>query len=254
MSIKEAISQGYSLANRCPGLIKILLIINTLLTLVSLLTPIPEQGAEPAPVSLMLIAEGVLFVLAAIFIEGGSIAYINQIVQNGAAALSDFMAGGKKNYVKLLLLDLTLWLTISLGVLVIGMLFFVMTALVNPFAGIGAAAIAAPFVIYFFLLLMCISPYAIVIDEQKVGASIKTSRRIAKQKLSSFIVLALSMVALRNGVIFFLGKLLLLAYSGSNSRAILALLSVPITAYLGALFNAVFVQFYRAKTKGELSA
>jgi hypothetical protein len=248
MGIGEAISKGLGVAKKSMGLVLLLFVFGAVFNVLNvfLAPPVPVEGAEPTPPSPAMIAVGVVFIFLTIYFQGGSMAYVRDSVKSGAATLASFTAGGGKYYVKLLLLGLLVAAVIGVFVLLAALVAGFLGSLV-PFLAIPAAILLGALGIYFVVLLF-LSPYAAVADDQGVGASIKLSMKLVKKNILKLLGISLLVIVIGFGVGLVLGALLagisVVIKAQQPVQIVFAVLSSFVNAWLGVFVTAAFMNFY----------
>lgn len=249
MGIMESVKKGFSVAGQSLNLVFVLFgfglvwnIVNLVLTprlAVSPDTP-PSAGASAA-----MIAVGILFILVSFFVQAGSLGYIADKIKTGKAELSAFFAAGGKFYVKMLLLGLFVGLVVGVLLLAIGLLVALLAPTVQILAVILGLLIGAA--VIYFILMVFLAPYAIVVDNEKVMASVKKSMGIVKSHLLTVIGIALVLILIGFLIGVLLGVILAIlsaAVKGTAAQVVFAVLSSFVNAYLGVLVSAAFMNLY----------
>ena len=249
MGAGEAISKGFAVAKRSSGLIILLFIFGTIFNLLNIFLGPKEAVAPvatpPPPSTAMMVLSGV-FVLLTIYFQGGSMAYVRDSVKTGSAALPNFLAGAGKYYVKILLLGLLVAAIIGMTVLVAAVVAGLLGS-ASPFIAVPVIILLAALGVYFVVLLF-LAPYAVVVDEQSVGAAIKSSMRLVKKNILTLLGLSLLMVVIGFGIGLVLGGILagasVLLKTPMLTQVVFAVLSSFVNAFLGVLVTASFTNFY----------
>ena len=99
MSIFGYIAKGFSIAKSSVSLLLTVFAFSFVWTLINLPFVSADGAAEPSAVTAIL---GVVFMLLSIFIQAGSIGYVEQVVKQGKAGLDVFVQAGTKNYLRML--------------------------------------------------------------------------------------------------------------------------------------------------------
>src|SRR3989338_4574871 len=232
MKIRESIKKGLSVATGSMGLVLILFIFGAVWNLINVsLTPRLEN--PDAGTTAIIVGVGILFILASIFVQAGSLGYVRDRLKLGKAEFASFMASGSKYYIQLLLLGLFIALVVGAFVLLAAL---VVALLANTLSTLGVilAVVIAAIGIY-VAILMFLAPYFIVVDGQKVIASVKNSISLVLTLIGFGIGLVL-------GLIF---VLLSTAMKGAiTAQYIFAVLSSFVNAFLGIVVTGSFMHFY----------
>ncbi len=252
MGIREAIGKGFAVARKSTNLVFVLFAFGAVFNVLNvfLAPPPPAAGAQPLPPSPAMIVVGIVFVLLTIYFQAGSMAYVRDFVKSGAATLANFTAGGGKYYVRLLLLGVAVAVIIGAFVLLAAVLAGVLGTAV-PVLAIPVAILLAALGIYFVVMLF-LSPYAAVVDEQGLKASIKTSMKLVKKNIGKLIGITLWVILIGFGVGIVLGVVLagvsVVIKAQQPVQIAFAVLSSLVNAFLGVFVTAVFMNFYLSLT------
>ena len=245
MGVIESVSKGFAVTKKSFGLIFLLFVFSAIFNVLNVvLSPAaaPNSSVPPSPA---MVAVGVVFLFLTIYFQAGSMAYVRDSVKTGSAALPNFLAGGKY-YIKLFLLGLVIaavvGVTVLLGALAAGLL-----GAISPFLGVPVTILVAAFGLYLVVMLF-LSPYAVVVDEKGVRAALKTSMGLVKKNILVLLGITLLMVAIGFGVGMVLGAILAgisaLLKAPMATQIAFAVLSSLVNSVLGVLVTAAFTVFY----------
>ena len=245
MGIGEAIAKGLDVAKKSFGLVLLVFVFGFAFNLLNLFMA-PPAGTDPnqAPPAGMIVA-GILFIFLTIYFQAGSMAYIHDRIKTGAASIANFTSGGMKYYVKLLLLGLVVSLVIGVCVVLAAFSVALLQNLqvVSVPLAILFAALGVYFVVMFFL-----APYAAVVDNQSVGAAIKTSMKLVKKNILKLLGISAIMILIGFGIGLVLGALLagisVVVKAEMVSQVIFAFLSSAVNSFLGVFVTGAFMAFY----------
>lgn len=256
MGIIEAIRKGFGVAAKGLGLMAVLFVFNFISNLATLpFTPAPGATAAPQA-ALPLLAISFIFIVISIFVQGGALGLIRDIIKEGRIKLAAMAQYGAKYFVRLLLLGALILLFVIVVALAAGLLIAVTAPLNN--AVITAAAIvvsigiAVVTAVYFFIPFI-LSPYAVVCDDIGVMDALKKSIAIGRTPFSRvFALLALTvlLVLIALGVGFLVGLLVGLisaALPVGAARILMVLVSSVVNSYLGVVATAAFMLYYLSK-------
>lgn len=256
MGIIESIRKGFGIALKCLGLVAVLFVFN----LVGNLATLPFTPADNTNVSARAIAPlmivSVLFVILSIFVQGGSLGLVRDVVKGGKADLVAMPKYGVKFFVRLLLLGLiVLSLVVGLA-LAIALLVSLTSGLNNPVISgivlIISLALAIASALYFFIPCI-LSPYAIVCDEAGAVGAIKKAIETGRKpfvKVFKLLGLVVLLVLIALGVGFLVGLLVGLVSAvlpANASRILMIIVSSAVNSYLGVVATGAFMVYYLGK-------
>ena len=256
MGVIEAIKKGFGIASKGLGLIVVLFVFNVVSNLATLpFTPAPGATAAPEA-ALPLLVISLVFIIISIFVQGGSLGLIRDIVKEGSMKLAVMAQYGAKYFIRLLLLGAVILLLVVVIALAAGLLIAVTAPLNNAVVtaaaiviSIGIAVVAA---LYFFIPFI-LSPYAVVCDEIGVVDALKKSIAIGRTPFSRvFALLALTvlLVLIALGVGFLVGLVIGLisaALPMGAARILMVVVSSVVNSYLGVVATAAFMLYYLSK-------
>lgn len=265
MGVFDVIGKGFSYASKSVGLILILFIFNLVVSLASIAiigpaTVTPVAGAVVPPLNfakgIAALLLGLVAILLSVFIHGGSLACIRDLVKEGKFSLNKFASYGGSFYAKLLGLGILIMLILLVAVIVIGLI-------ISAGAAINNAAITAIFVILsillglaalYILVLFIFSPYSVVVDDSKVIESMKRSIQFAKKNLGSIIglaVLAILISVIVGLISGFFAIILNLGFKNTPriSDILQAIINSGLNSYISVVLIAAFMAYYMTKSK-----
>jgi hypothetical protein len=240
MFIKASVGKGFGVARQSLAVVGVLSLFGFVWNLINIYFA-PKLQTPSARVSLAMVFASVVFILASIFLQAGTLGYIREKIKQGKADFSLFMSSGSRYYGRLFLVGLIITLAvvafIAVGAVAVA---FLKTVGIVIAVLIGIAAV-------YLILLMFFAPYAVVINEEKAMASIKKSMGLVKKNflgvlgISGLLILIGFLAGLLVGLIF---GLMNVALPGIVSQVIFAFLSSILNAYLGIFVSASFMNFY----------
>ena len=246
MGIGESIQKGFGVTKKSMGLILLLSVFGFIFNMIQQ-TQAPVAAEVDTPPSPLLIVTGIVFIFLTIFFQAGQMGYVLDKIKTGKAAFSNFMSAGGKFYLPILVLGLVVSLIIGVFVLLAAL---VVAMLQNvQVLSIPLAILFAALGIYFVVMLF-LSPYAVVADGKTVKESIKLSMKLVKKNILP--LLGVSAVLILIGFAIGLGLGAILAGVGALvkqekiSQVVFALLSSFVNAYLSLAVTAAFMHFYLA--------
>ena len=249
MGIGEAIKKGFGTAQKSMPLVALLFVFGVAFSLANLfLTP---KGADPnAAPSPAIVVLGIVLIFLSIYLQAGSLGFVREFLKTGQATLGQFASSGGKYYLRILVLGIVVSLIIGVFVL--------LAALAVAFLKGNVAALGVMLAIFFgalgiyFVVMLFLSPYAVVVDEQGVGASLKTSMRLVKKNILTLLGMSALLILIGFGIGMLLGVVLagisFVVKQATVSQVIFALLSSIVNSYLGVVVTAAFMAFYLSLT------
>ena len=244
-----AIKKGFSVTGKSLGLMAVLFVFGLVWNLINVFYAQGLAQAEPnLRQSIVILALGLVFILISIYIQGGSLGYVLDVVKQGKAAFSNFTAAGKKYYGRLFVLGLivSVFLIVSFVGIVLAASFLMdkILALAVTITVFLATAVIC------FVILVSLAPYIAVVDDQKTMASIKRSIVTVRKHLLHLLGFSLLLILIGFGVGLALGGiqagLSLLVKQEVVTKVIFAVLGSAANSYLGVFVTATFMGFYLA--------
>jgi hypothetical protein len=264
MEIIGSIGKGFNTATKSLGLVIALFVFNLLGSIASLpfATVAPEATPTPQLTAGALIFS-IVFILISIFIQGGTLGLVKDVIKEGKMNLAAMPGYGMKYYLRLLGLGILIVLIIAIVALAAGLLIAITApvnnAVVTTIAVIIAIAIAVAVGLLFFLPFT-LSPYAIVCDEIGVVDSMKKAIEVARKpfvRVLALLGLIVLLVAIALAVGFIIGFVvgLITAFLPAGlGRGLMMIVTSAINGYLGVVITASFMAFYLGLTKKETIA
>ncbi len=265
MGIFGAVSKGFNVATKSLGLIIVLFVFNLLGSIASLPFATVQPGAEATPqLTAGALIFSSLFILISIFIQGGTLGLVRDVVKEGKMNLASMTQYGLKYYLRLLGLGVLIVLIIAIVALAAGLLIAITAplnnAVITAVAVIIAVAIAVAIGLLFFIPFT-LSPYAIVVDELSVVDSMKKALDVARKpfaKVFSLLLLIIVLVAIALVVGFIVGFLvgIVTAFIPAGiGRGLMMIVTSAINGYLGVVISGSFMVYYLAvATKEPIAA
>jgi hypothetical protein len=264
MDIFGSVKKGFGVATKSMGLIIVLFVFNLLGSVASLPFAAVAPGATPSPqLTAGAMIFSVVFILISIFIQGGTLGLVRDVIKEGKMKLASLAQYGVKYYLRLLGLGVLIVLIIAVVALVAGLLIAVTAPINNPVVttiAVVAAILIAVAMGILFLIPFTLSPYAIVCDEMGVVDSMKKALETARKPMVRVAVLlaliiVLVLIALAVGfIVGFLVGLVTAFVPAGIGRSIMMVATSAINGYLGVVITASFMAFYLSATKGEAVA
>lgn len=265
MGIMEAIKKGFGIATRNFGLVLVLIGFNLIANLISIplartampATP-PAAGTVPPPAPGAIIFS-LVFILVSILFQGGSLGLIRDAVKQGAIKIVDILSYGFKYYLRLLLLGILIVLIIAIA----GISAALIVAATGPLNNTAITVVASFFAIIigalavYLILLLMMSPYALVCDESGVIQSMKKSISVVRKNIWKVLGLLIVVILISLGIGFVVGLLtgaLTVAMPAQAGQIVVAAVNSIFNGYLGIVMMAIFMAFYLSIAGAEKPA
>lgn len=255
MSIFGCIGKGFSIAKSSGSLMLTIFGFGFVWSLINLPFVAADGTSEPNAITAVL---GVLFMLISIFIQAGSIGYVEQVIKQGKSSLGTFAQTGKKFYLRMLGLAVVVGL-VMLILAVLAVLGFVAggpkSAEPSPIA-IGLAVVLAV-VGMGILLFLFLAPYAVVVEGKGVIAALKASAGTVKRNFVKVLVVGVVLIVIGFAIGFLLGLLSGLingAVPNKAGQVLGGLISSAINAYLGIVTTGAFMALYLSTGNSQETA
>ncbi len=263
MGVIEAIKKGFGVTAKGMSLVAVLFVFNLLGNLATLPFAPTPGSAVTAQATLPLLAISLVFILISIFIQGGSLGLVRDIIKEGSMKLSALMQYGTKYYVRLFILGLIILLFVAvvalLAALTIGLTAPLNSAVVSGTAIVAVLAITIALALYFFIPFI-LSPYAIVCDELSPIEALKKGIAVGRNPFSrvfTLLLLVVLLVLIALGVGFLIGLLVGLVsvvIPTGAAKMLMLVVSSIVNSYLGVVATAAFMAYYLAKKDSPAKA
>jgi len=249
----EAIKRGFGIATKSLNLVLILIIFNLAGNLASMPFIIAPGQTPTNQVIAGALIFTTIFILISIFIQGGALCLVRDIIKEGKMKLASFASYGAKYYFKLLGLGVLMVLIIGIVALIAALIIAVTAPLNNPvISGIAIAIAIAIGVIasLFYFIPFALSPYALICEGLGVIASMKRGLVVAKKPFVRVFLLILLfailiLISLGVGVVFgFIVGLVGAMLPAMGGKVLMAVVTSIINGYLGIVMMAAFMVYY----------
>jgi len=259
MGIIEVVRKGFVVAAKSIGLVLILFVFNLVWNMASIPLAI-RPGAAPTPqLTASAIILSVVFILISIFVQGGSLALVRDYVKEGKMKLGRFVSYGLKYYLRLLGLGFFIVLIIVVFGLIAALIVASTTPLnnvvVTTIAGIIAIVVGA--IGLYAILLLILSPYALVSEELGIVGSMKRSIGLVRKALGKVLLLLVVLILISLGIGFLLGfltGLVTAALPVKGGQILIGFVNSIFNGYLGVIMTASFMGYYLALAGKEKGA
>ncbi len=251
--VLEAVKRGFGIATKSLGLVLIMIIVNMIGSFVSMPFAMPAGQTLPPETLTAALIFTAIFILISIFIQGGALGVVKDIIKEGKMKLASFVSYGVKYYIKLLILGVFIVFIIG-AVALIAALLIASTAQLNNLV-ISSIAVAIAIAIgvvalLFYFIPFSLSPYALVCEELGVIASLKRGMVVAKKQFTRVFLLVLLFIIL---VLISLGVGLLFGFIVGMIGALMPVAAAKIfmiavtsiiNGYLGIVMMGTFMVYY----------
>ena len=241
---RRIVNKGFSIAASSLPVVLVLFVFGLIFNLINL--KLAPQTQDPnAPPSLPMAISGIVFVLATVYMQAGSMGFVRDKIKQGSASLSNFTGAAAKYYVKILLLSLTIALVIGGYVLLSALAVTVLTQRAE-YVAMGLAILIAAIGIY-TLILLFFAPYLAICDEKKIKECLSGSVKVVRANILKVVGISVTLVAIGFVTGILLGivvGLVTRVIPAGVSQYIFAVISSLINAFLGLTVTASFMSFY----------
>lgn len=253
MKILDAIKKGFDVANNSLKLVLIVFVFNVVWNIgVIPFTPEASIGAGAGvAMSPMLTLISLVFVLASIFIQGGVLGSVRDVVKENKLDLAKFKGYGAKFYIRLLCLALII-------ILIIAIVAFIATLIIAASAPTKNAAIITITTILalilggagvYFVVLLFLSPYILVVEDVGIFEAMRSSIKFVRKVLLKIMGLGTLLVLIGFGIGLIMGiiaGILSLVVKGKFLQLVTGVLNGGVNAYLSILVTGCLVTYYLA--------
>lgn len=262
MGILEAIKKGFGVASKNLMLILVLFVFNFIWNMINIaITPagaVPPPGAGtatapavPPETALTALVFSILFILISIFMQGGSLGVVRDYIKEGKMKLPQFVSYGLKYYLRLLGLGLIIILLVLIIALIAALIVAATAPLNNAIVTVIASiiAIALGLAGIYFVILLVMSPYAVISDETSIIEAMKRSIRVVKKSFWKILLLLILLILIAIGIGVLLGivaGILTVALPAKAGQTVIGAVSSLFNGYFGIVMMASFMAFYMA--------
>lgn len=268
MGIVDAIKKGFGVASKNLTLILVLFVFNLIWNMVNVaIMPagaVPVPGATPdttppavAPgVAIASLLASIVFILASIFMQGGSLAVVRDYIKEGKMKLGSFASYGLKYYIRLLGLGILIVLIVVIIALIAALIIAATAPLNNMIATIIASiiAIAIGLAGIYLVLLLVMAPYSLVCDNTGVIEAIKKSMGVVKKNFMKVLLLLVLLVLIAIGIGVLIGivtGIATVAMPAKVGQIVIGIVNSLFNGYLGVVMMAAFMGYYLALSGKE---
>lgn len=251
MGILQCIAKGFAESSKLIAIIVIFLIFNFVTGLLmmpyqkDLQTP-PQAGQTfPAQDLTAIMLIGIISVLFYIFLQGGTLGLIKDLLKTNGISIANFTVYGMKYYLKMLGL-LLIFIAIGIGIAAI-MVLMVAAAAALPILGILMLLIGI-IAVFVLAVLFTFPMYALVVEDMGPLAAFKKGLNLALKnfwKVLVFLLLIL-VIAIVIGLLFgaVIGVLTVVTGRGQVGSIIALFLNSLLQAYIAVVMMVAVMTFY----------
>lgn len=188
MTAFECVKKGFSVAKRSSELLLILFIaafVEGVANLPFQAAATPETPQFTGPQILM----GIFFRLLGVFLFAGALVYISEVVKQGKSSFDTFKSGGKRCYLRMLIVTIAFAVVLTLIRLVIQTVVNIMGGIANPVAVVISLIVAAVLFVGFSFLML--APYAVTVKDVSVKEAFPISIQFVKSNLQKVLTVAI---------------------------------------------------------------
>jgi hypothetical protein len=253
MGILEAVKKGFSQTNKLMNVVLVFFVFNVVVGLISLPLANPARAGNPGIVAVSIISS-ILFFLIFVFLQGGALGTVKDLIKTGAASLAQFPTYGKKFYLRILGL-LLLYILVAIGIVLV--LSLISAGILLMGDNIATRSIVATIVSICAIIaitLLIYPIYVIVVEDIGPFAALKKGIVVAKDNfwktLGLFIILLLVSLLISLIIGFIMG--LLTVPLGTNiSQVIIAIMNAAVQSYIPIVMMVAFMSFYMVLTEAR---
>jgi len=246
MGIVQSIGKGFSLSTKLLVIALIFFIFNFVRRLMMLPFTGPTGATNPQlmPVTLLL---SLISVLIFIFLQGGALGAIRDMIKNNSFSLSSFVANGKKYYLRILgLFAIILLLALAL-IIIIALISGGLLAVANN-AFTRSLLTAIIIVISVCAVILLLFPiYSIILEDKGPIAAIKKGIQVSMQnfwKAMGLFLLLLLIAFVLAFLVGVVGALLAGALPLKVGQAVMLFVNSALQSYLSVVMMTAFMSFY----------
>ncbi len=253
MKIVQSVAKGFSESAKALKIVLIFFVVNFVIGLLALPFSGPQNAGNPQAAA-MTILISLISILIFIFLQGGALSSIRDLLKTNSFSMSDFVANGKKYYLKILGLFLSI-LAVALVVILILVLLSggVLAMANNAFTrSLITAVIVMISVIAIVLLLFPV--YIIVLEEKGPIEAIKKGIRASLDNFWRALGLFLLLLVIAFALAFIIGLLIALitgALPTTAGQIVMLLANALLQSYLSIVMMIAFTAFYLGLSKQQ---
>lgn len=242
MGTLECVKKGFSVAKRSSELLLILFIA----AFVEGVLGLPfQQAATPdaATISAPQVVISLFFRLIGVYLFGGALLYIANVVRQGESSFNDFKEGGKQYFLRMLIITIVFAVALVMIRILIQSVMNLAGGIANPVAVLVSLLVTVALFVAFSFIMM--APYAVIASNQNVKEAFQSSISFVKQNLSKVMGVAVVIFVIAIGLGFLVG-------------AVLGVLSNLLSGFAASISNifilSLFTTYIQVVAFGALTA
>lgn len=253
MSVFEAVKKGFGNTFKLKGIILIFFIFNILISFISLPMVNPANAGNPAVIALSIIAS-IIFFLIFIFLQGGAMGLVRDVIKTGTANLGEFVSYGKKYYSRIFMLLLIYFLIAIAVVLVMALLSTGILLIGDNVFTRSLVAVMVTLVALVIITFLIYPIYSLIVDD--VGAipalkhGIDTSKNNFVKTLGLFIIMLIISLII-SLIIGSIAGVATIPLGEKLSRIILAVINSVVQSFIPIIMMVAFMSFYVGSAHGK---
>ena len=247
MKVMDAIKKGFEIASKNLNLVLIVFIFNVVWNLAVI--PFSPEAAAGVTMTPALTILSIIFILASIFVQGGILGSVKDIVKEGKQELGRFVNYGAKFYLRLLCIALII-------ILIIGVVGFIATLIVATSAPTGNAGLIAFTAIIalviaglglYLMLLLFLSPYILIAEDTGVLKAMRMSIDFVRKIVLKVLGLGALLVLIGLGIGLLMGVvagILSIIFKGKILQFIMGIISGGVNGYISIVVTSCLMTYY----------
>jgi len=246
MGIVDAVKKGFSLAGKLRNVILIFFGLNVVMGLISLPLASPENTGNTGIAALSFVLS-IVFFLIFIFLQGGALGLVKDLLKTNSFNMANFQAYGKKYYLRilgllLLYVAIALALVLILGLIGSGIITMADNVFVRAIVGTLAGAVALMAIV---ALLFPI--YSIVVDEIGTIDALKKGVKMGLDNflntLGIFLLLVVISIVISLAVGFVIG-LVTIPLPFTLTQIIITIVNSAVQSYIPIVMMLALMVYY----------
>ncbi|MDP3789919.1 MAG: hypothetical protein Q8R48_05910 [Candidatus Omnitrophota bacterium] len=242
----DSVKKAFMLSVAAIKVFIVIAVFNIIVNIINLLViPAPVTAEMDARKSFTVLGIGLLFFLIAIFMQGGIIAYIRDLVKSGSANLASFISNCGKYFLRMLgLVLITILIVLGWGLLFFGALPLMIPALKTLFVILGLLSIIG------MVILLILPAYALVGSELGAVASIRKGVSITTSNFLQILGILIILILVAIVVMFlasFITGILAIPFKQAGGYIAAVVMAVS-SAIITLLADIAYMDFYLKKS------